>query len=292
MTALASEAYLELIRARHPELLTGRAQLLSAAGQFNTVLCLDGRWVFRFPKSPHSAAELARELELLPRLRGRLPLPIPEPVFAAENEDGLVQFMGYAMIPGQPLLRARYRQLSADARIIDGIARELAGFLKALHAINPAAIDIESDAEDSLLFWRRVWNDVREQLFPHMRLDAREQVRQHFESGLNDDDLWRIEPCLIHGDFGAGNILLDGSRVSGVIDFAFCGQGDPAQDLGALLSSYGEAFIGRFLEHYPALTSCLPRARFYLGNYALLQALYGLRDGDKAEFEDGIADYL
>ena len=292
MTALASEAYLELIRARHPELVTERARLLSAAGQFNTVLCLDDRWIFRFPKSPHAAAELARELELLPCLRGTLPLPIPEPVFAGKDAAGRLQFMGYAMIPGQPLLRDRYRQLSADARIVDGIARDLARFLKALHAIDPAAINIESDAEDSRGFWRRAWIDAREQLFPHMRADAREQVRQHFESGLRDDDLWRIKACLIHGDFGAGNILVDGSRVSGITDFGFCGFGDPAQDLGALLSSYGERFVERFLAHYPALASCLPRARFYRGNYALLQALYGLRDGDRAAFEDGIADYV
>ena len=291
MPAPNLESYLQLIRARHPELATDRARLLSQAGQFNTVLCLDDRWIFRFPKSPRAAAELARELELLPRLRGRLPLPIPEPAFAAEHADGRLQFMGYAMIPGQPLLRDRYRRLSADAGIVDGIARDLAGFLKALHAIDPAAIDIEPDAEDSRQFWRRAWIDVRQQLFPHMRPAAREQVRQRFESGLNDDHLWRIEPCLIHGDFGTGNILVDGNRVSGIIDFSFCRPGDPAQDLGALLSSYGERFIERFLAHYPALTSCLPRARFYLGNYALLQALYGLRDGDKAAFDDGIAAY-
>ena len=292
MNAPSLDCYLQLIRARYPELATGRARLLSEAGQFNVVLCLDERWIFRFPKHPRAAAELARELEILPRLRGRLPLPIPDPVFASKDADGQLQFMGYAMIPGEPLLRHRYRVLSADERIVDGIARDLAGFLKALHAIDPADIDIESDAQDSRQFWRRAWIDVRERLFPHMRPDAREQVRKHFESGLNDADLWRIEPRLIHGDFGTGNILFNGGRVSGIIDFSSCGPGDPAQDLGALLSSYGERFIERFLEHYPALTSCLPRARFYLGNYALLQALYGLRDDDRAAFEDGIADYL
>ena len=58
-------------------------------------------------------------------------------------------------------------------------------------------------------------------------------------------DLWRYDACLIHGDFGTANLLFAEGRISGVIDFGFCGSGDPAQDLGALLASYGEAFVAR-----------------------------------------------
>lgn len=292
MTSDTIENHLELIQMHYPDLGGAWARLLSEAGQFNTVLCLDERWVFRFPKSPHAAAELARELDILPRLRGRLPLPTPEPRFSGFSAEGQLQFMGYALLPGEPLLRERFRHLSGENSIVEQIAVDLADFLKALHGIKVAEINPESEAEDSRLFWRRTWSEAREQLFPHLRPAARAQIRDNFESALRDDNLWRIEARLIHGDFGTGNILYQQGRISGVIDFSFCGLGDPAQDLGALLSSYGEDFIERFLRHYPGLESCLPRARFYRGNYALLQALYGLRDGDRAEFEDGIAAYL
>ena len=40
-----------------------------------------------------------------------------------------------------------------------------------------------------------------------------------------------------------------------------------------------------------ALRGRRQRTRLYRGNYALIQALYALRDNDQAEFEDGIADY-
>ena len=71
-----SSRYLKLIASHLPEFAGGRARILPT-GQFNTVLCLDERWIFRFPKSPGAAADLAHELALLPRLQGKLPLPIP-----------------------------------------------------------------------------------------------------------------------------------------------------------------------------------------------------------------------
>ena len=285
-----SSHYLKLIASRLPEFSGSRARILPA-GQFNTVLCLDERWIFRFPKSPHVAPDLAHELALLPRLQGRLPLPIPEPKYSARDDSANVLFMGYTMLPGAPLLGERFARLQADARVVAGIARDLADFLLALHAIPPAELGLPDSGDDARAAWAQYGRDFRDQLFPHMRADARRAVERDFAAALGDADLWRFDACLTHGDFGTGNILFHGGRVSGIIDFSFCGIGDPAQDLGALIASYGEGFAARLLRHYPALRRHLPRAQFYCGNYALIQALYALRDGDAAEFEDGIAGY-
>lgn len=291
MTEANCATYVNLIASHLPDFARSQARVLPAAGQFNTVLCLDERWIFRFPKNPHVAPDLAHELELLPRLQGKLPLPIPQPQFSAVDEAGAVLFMGYAMLPGQPLLRQRYAKLAAEARVVDGIARDLAEFLLTLHAIRPSEIGLDDSGDDARAAWAQYERDFRDQLFPHMRAEARRAVARDFAAALSDRDLWRYDPCLTHGDFGAGNILLHAGRVSGIIDFSFCGPGDPAQDLGALIASYGDNFAERVFRHYPALRGHLPRARFYCGNYALIQALYGLRDADMAEFEDGIAGY-
>lgn len=71
--------YLALLRRQLPELTFRAAQMLPSSGQFNHVLSIDDAWIFRFPKSPGAAADLARELYILPRLAGKLPLPIPQP---------------------------------------------------------------------------------------------------------------------------------------------------------------------------------------------------------------------
>ena len=283
--------YLALLKRQLPSLTYRDAQLLTSYGQFNHVLCLDERWIFRFPKSAQAAADLAQELELLPRLQGKLPLPIPQPRFSAVDEAGDLLFMGYPMLPGGPLLRERYAELRADALAVDRIDRDLAGFLLALHAIPPSDIGLNDSPDDARAEWAQYERDFRQQLFPHMRTEARQKVERDFAAALSDDDLWRYDPCLTHGDFGTGNILIQAGRVSGIIDFGFCGIGDPAQDLGALIASYGDDFAERVFRHYPALRGHLPRARFYCVNYALIQALFALRDDDTDEFEDGISGY-
>lgn len=286
------ESYLKPLLRRYPQFAGLEARLLPASGQFNTVLCLDEKWIFRFPKSAHVAADLEHELKILPRLQGRLPLPIPQPAPSARDpESGRLLFMGYPMLPGEPLLRDLYAKLRSDQPVLERIAADLAHFLRRLHGLAPASLGLTGRGDGARGEWTETFAAIREQLYPFMRADARDAVDRHFNTALKDTRLWRYQPCLIHGDFGAGNILYQAGRVSGIIDFSFCDIGDPAQDLGALRASYGDAFIERIFGHYPKLRQHLPRAHFYCGAYALLQALYALRDGDQAEFEDGIAAY-
>ena len=290
MTNQSIEPYLALIRRYCPDLAAQNARLLTRAGQFNTVLCLDERWIFRFPKSHHAAAEVARELEILPRLQGMLPLPIPNPTCAAWHPDSQrLELMAYAKLPGESLWPDKFAAMSQTEKA--QIALDLATFLKALHDIPPASIGLANRPADSRQAWRQIWVDFQQKLYPYMRPDAQAEVSRSFERALNDESLWQIEHRLIHGDFGTGNILFQDGRIAGIIDFTFCTLDDPAQDLGALIASYGEPFVERVLRHYPDLRPCLPRARFYQRSYALIQALYALRDHDPEEFEDGIAAY-
>lgn len=200
--------------------------------------------------------------------------------------------MGYPLIPGEPLLRQKFAALQGDGDALERIARDLARFLRKLHEVAPADIGLTASGENARDEWTRIYADMRAKLFPSMRVDARAAVARNFELALHDDDLWRYSACLIQGDFGTGNLLYRAGRVSGVIDFGFCGPCDPAQDLGALLASFGERFVEQVCNYYPALCQGLRRARFYQSTYALIQALYALRDGDEAEFADGMRDYV
>jgi aminoglycoside 2''-phosphotransferase len=99
---------------------------------------------------------------------------------------------------------------------------------------------------------------------------------------------------LRHGDLGGDNIRYDPAtnRVTGIIDFTFAALGDPAVDLAGL-SWYGEVFVEALSACYPTLAdpALRSRARFYRSTFALQQALWAIRAGDAAEFEDGIAAY-
>ena len=284
-------SFLTTIQHHYPDFQLRDAHLLASSGQFNDVVCVDNKWIFRFPKSPHVAIEVAREVKILKGLQGKLPLPIPNPTYVAYHpETHQLEFMGYAMLAGEPLLREKFATLT-DESILEQIAEDMATFLKTLHQINPTDIGLDPTPNNSHQWWTQLYADFQEQLFPHMRPDAQQAVTHNFETALNDVALWQVQPMLIHGDFGTGNILYAGGHIVGVIDFTFCAVDDPAQEVGALISSYGEAFVERVINLYPELQSSLRRARFYRSNYALMEALFGLRDNNPDDFESGIADY-
>lgn len=73
---LTDETARDLIESQFSQLapirVTGRVQ-----GWDNEALEIGGEWIFRFPKRADAAQDFERELQLLPRLVGRLPLAIP-----------------------------------------------------------------------------------------------------------------------------------------------------------------------------------------------------------------------
>lgn len=284
--------YLERIREHYPDITLASARLLTTEGQFSDIVIVDEALVFRFPRSAHGATAMQREIPVLKALQGKLPLPIPITTYVANDPDtDALVFMGYPMLPGQPLTRDVFEAIQ-DEHSVQQVAEELTAFLKVLHALPLKLVTSEPEPRDARVFWRQLYAAIREQLFPRMRLDARAAVAETFETALNNPDLWQFEDVLCHGDFGAGNILYSEGHITGVIDFTTCGPGDPAQDVGALLASYGQGFIKRIFSIYPELSSTLPRVEFITSTYSLQQALYALDDDNQDDFDDGIRDYV
>ncbi len=287
-------AYLERIRRAHPEIEIHSATLDDAAGQFNDLVLVNGELVFRFPKTPETEHSLEREAALLRALQGRLPLPVPNPIYTSTDpRTGLPDHVGYMLLAGEPLWCDTLAGLPIEDR--RAIAAQLGEFLQALHGLGPEELNLDLPIRDTPDDWQRLYEAFRAELFPFVRADAREQVTREFGAFLGDPGSSGREPVLRHGDFGGSNILYDPGtrRVTGVLDFGSAALGDPAVDLAAL-TTYGPELIGHVGLAYPELLSedRMSRARFYRGTFALQQALWALRSGDRADFEDGIHDYV
>jgi hypothetical protein len=56
--------------------------------------------------------------------------------------------------------------------------------------------------------------------------------------------------------------------------------GDPALDLGNLITTFGERFVAKMAVAYPGLEQFLPRARFYAQSIELGWVLNGLESGE------------
>jgi aminoglycoside 2''-phosphotransferase len=286
--------YLSQIRTAIPNTPFDRIE--QTGGQFNDVVIVNREWVFRFPRYREGVAQMACEARLLEALKGRLPLPIPDPQFQRIDPPvpGLA-FVGYPRLPGEPLDRESLDKVR-DIWLREDLTGQLAGFLRALHAVPLIEVPADLRAADGRAEWERMYAEVREKLFGVMRPDARREVTAHFEAYLDDPAQQEFTPCLRHGDFGGSNILWDSQRpvITGVVDFSHCAPGDPAYDL-ASISSLGNDFFDRLLPRYEhdekKLSALLTRVRFYRGTFALTEALDGLKNDDPAAYKSGLEGY-
>jgi aminoglycoside 2''-phosphotransferase len=286
--------YAEIIRDSIPDFEISSV-VLNYQGQNSDVLIVNESWVFRFPKYEHVLQQFRFETALLEALQGRLPLAIPAPCFVNLHDQPLGRaYMGYRLIPGEPLWREVFRQIQ-DETTLDALAEQLAGFLHALHSLPVhELVSHELSRMDTLEEWLDIYSRMRSKLFDFMRSDARQWTVDHFENYLDEPANFSYPPVLKHSDFGTSNILYDSENncITGIIDFSYAGLGDPAYDFAGLLSSYGETFIERCARFYPGLEHILPRVRFYKGTFALFEALFGIENDDQDAFQSGISSYV
>jgi len=259
--------------------------------QNNDVLVVNGEFVFRFPKYADALKRLKLETAILTGIQGRVSLPVPVPTFVNIEERIVGEaFMGYRKLAGEPLWRRTFQAID-DSETLRRVANQLGRFLKELHSIPAASVGCELPVLDTDAQCADLYARIREKLFVYMRPDACEWTERHFEAFLNEKHPFDL--VLKHGDFGTSNILFDRQQrmICGVIDFGSSGLGDPAYDLAGLLSSYGEAFVRRCWKVYPEIESFMDRVRFYQETFALVEALFGIENGDQAAFESGIEKY-
>ena len=113
-----------------------------------------------------------------------------------------------------------------------------------------------------------------------------QRVENLFDQFLNDPDSFETTPTLIHGDLAPYHILYDGQKgeITGILDFGVAGMGDPALDIGKLMTCYGENIVLKMEKAYPELWAYLPRARFYAQAIELQWVLQGLETGEQFWF--------
>lgn len=283
---------LQSIRQTYPEFQYETIRLNGGEGQFNHILIVDESIIFRFPRYAPQIKNLEREVNLLKMLQGKLPIPVPNPIYYSSSARSVGKvFMGYQMLPGRSLWRA-YLQTIKDKATRKRLAKQLAAFLVSLHQLPVDLLDSRFTDHDGSEYWADMYRSIQADLMPLMNPAAVKQVSSHFEEFLGESHNNPYVPAIRHGDFGGSNILYDPKtrKISGIIDFGSAGLGDPAVDL-ASVSTYGEPFFEMICENYPGVEVHLARARFYQGTFALQEALHGFHTGDQEAFENGMVGY-
>lgn len=283
--------YTKRINEIYPDLQIEKA-VIDETGQNNDVLIINDSLVFRFPKYKKGIDDLLREVKLLNTLQPFTTLPIPNHIYSCftELEIGKV-FTGYEKINGASLSRTAFREIK-NLTIQENLAHQLVTFLKEVHSTPIKQLELEK--LDVYNTFHDLYTTIQTKLFPYMREDAKKQITETFQSFLQDTTFQELNLTLIHGDFGASNILWnpDSGTITGIIDFGGSCIGDPAYDFAGLLSSYGEDFFRTCISVYPNGEKVAKRVMFYRSTFALQEALHGIKNNDPTAFKNGMRDYI
>lgn len=193
-------------------------------GWDNTTFRLGEDMSVRLPSAEGYAPQVEKEHRWLPKLAPLLPIPVPVPVARGVPGEGYpYPWSVYRWIEGEP---------AAVGCVDDPVefATTLAGFLAALYRIDPAG----GPPPGRHNFFRggplTVYDAETRQAIAALggRIDAG-AAGAVWEAAL--EAKWQGAPVWLHGDVAAGNLLVEGGRLSAVIDFGTSGVGDPACDV-------------------------------------------------------------
>ncbi|MFC5155951.1 aminoglycoside phosphotransferase family protein [Streptomyces amakusaensis] len=195
-----------------------------SGGTVNAMYRLGDDMVVRLPLVRGGAKDVSMEQEWLPRLAPLLSTPVPEVLGAGKPAEGYPwPWSVHRWLPGgHPESGALSEPLP--------LAKDLAAFVASMWSITlPGAPKAHRggpvaslDAET-----RAAVEELRG--IPEEGVDG-DAVSAVWEEALRAPG-WDGPPVWLHADLMPGNLLVEGGRLTAVIDFGCMGSGDPACDL-------------------------------------------------------------
>src|SRR5919197_2459597 len=245
-----------------------RSVELVAAGWDYTVYRVDGEWAFRFPRREIVLEPMQREVDVLARLPSSL--PVPAPVYRGEPSPRFSwPFWGARWLPGAEAGAATEEERHE-------LAPQLGRLLRALHATDEPGLPVDvvrradmgfraPRTRDELVAAASLWSAPPAAF---ALLDRAERLAPPVPSAT----------C--HGDLHFRQLLVDGGRVTGIVDWVDVCRSDPGIDLqlvyAFLLPSAHAAF---FAEYGDAGEESLIRARVLALFLSATLARYGRAQG-------------
>jgi aminoglycoside phosphotransferase (APT) family kinase protein len=280
------------LAARFPEL--GVAPLRHLETGFGSIVVETGDGiVFRIARCESAARGHEREATLLPALRDRLPLAVPQPRWRVSPGEPSFPHgaIGYRRLPGSGLSQELVARLGVET-----VASSLAAFLLALHRFPVEEAEelglphADRDPDDLEAFRAGVLPALQDALDPDEYL----VVSAWWDHLVADPELRRFTPALRHGDLWYDHVLVDpaSGQLLAVLDWEAAALGDPALDL-AVQFHLGEPFAAATLAAYAAQGGQVdPGLRHRVRRLWELREFGGVRAAvdlnDQEELEDAI----
>lgn len=209
-----------LLAEQFPEWAGLPLERVPSSGTDNALYRLGDDMVVRLPRIGWATAGVAKDFRWLPLLAPLLPVAIPAPLArGAPTESYPWEWGVYRWLEGET-------PTAGDIADPELLAGDLVRVLRALRRIDlpdppPSRRGAPLAAQD---------DQTRSALIELDGMIDTEAAADAWDQALRAPN-WSGPPVWLHGDLLPGNLLLQDGRLSGVIDFAVAGVGDPACDL-------------------------------------------------------------
>jgi aminoglycoside phosphotransferase (APT) family kinase protein len=245
----------------------------AGAGLENLAYEVNGELIVRIRRRPDPALVI-REAEVLATVAEVSPVPVPVPVFS----DPSLGCLAYRKLPGLPLLGS-----PGGAPV----AAALGEFLAAVHTLPVERMAALVDHDDPpLIEWRDEAASLYAAVAGRVPVRHRDPVAA-FLSAPPPDGGYR--PVFSHNDLGIEHVLVDGDRVTGVIDWSDAAIVDPAYDFGLLYRDLGPDRVRAALRRYRSSPALEERALFYARCSVFEDLAYGIETGRQEYAEKSLA---
>ena len=86
----------------------------------------------------------------------------------------------------------------------------------------------------------------------HQTTKVPSALLDRWDAAIEDAEMWQFTPTITHGNLDFDAVLVDGTTVSGVINWAGARVADPADDLWRVFAQFGADDAAEFMNHYSA----------------------------------------
>lgn len=177
----------------------------------------------RIAKTEKTGFMVARRTEVLRQLPTNLSFDVPRPITRAITRNGYTA-VGYTWIKGEP----RHPGLAPE--------KALATLVSEIRKIDTTSFAPYLDTAHTHWGGQDWEQTLREEVVPLLLKSNQKRAHMVIDSVLALDP---VEHTLIHGDLAGHNILWQGDKLAGVIDWDHATIADPAIDLATLGNWYG-----------------------------------------------------
>lgn len=243
-------------------------------------------YIFKHSKHNEAFKSMAKEVEVLNYLDGKISVDIPKIEFYSPKRH----ISGYRLVEGEILTPKLFNDFTETEQ--ENLAKDIALFVKEMHSLELP--DIEDLEINVLEDYKSDYEYLKENIYSLIPIEAQNYLDKFYKSILNNKNMINYKKVLCHNDLSCNHILIKNNKLSGIIDFGDVAITDADKDFVYLLEQsdeeIGREFGLKVLKYYNQtnIESAVWKSDLNDMYYPIEQTICGKNIGDNEMFNEGL----